>query len=73
MTARSIVCGSCSADVPYGRLSCPSCGELLASVSYIYPQLLRWAGWPGDARLLHPADLLEWLTVRGWQVPSRTT
>ncbi len=32
MTARSIVCGSCSADVPYGRLSCPSCGELLASV-----------------------------------------
>lgn len=31
-TARSIVCGSCGADVPYGRLSCPSCGDLLASV-----------------------------------------
>lgn len=32
-TARSIVCGSCGADVPYGRLSCPSCGDLLASVA----------------------------------------
>lgn len=33
MTAQSIVCGSCAAEVPYGRLSCPSCGELLASVA----------------------------------------
>ena len=33
MTAHSIVCGSCSNEVPYGRLSCPSCGELLASVA----------------------------------------
>jgi hypothetical protein len=33
MTAQSIVCGSCSAEVPYGRLSCQSCGELLASVA----------------------------------------
>jgi hypothetical protein len=32
-TARSIVCGSCGADVPYGRLSCPACGDLLASVA----------------------------------------
>jgi hypothetical protein len=32
MTAQSIVCGTCSAQVAYGRLSCPSCGELLASV-----------------------------------------
>ena len=31
MTAQSIVCGACAAEVPYGRLSCPSCGELLAS------------------------------------------
>jgi len=31
MTAQSTVCGTCSASVPYGRLSCPSCGELLAS------------------------------------------
>jgi hypothetical protein len=33
MTAQSIVCGTCSASVPYGRLSCQSCGELLASVA----------------------------------------
>src|SRR5262245_3229710 len=33
MTAQSIVCGTCAAAVPYGRLSCPSCGELLASVA----------------------------------------
>jgi hypothetical protein len=32
-TARSIACGSCGSDVPYGRLSCPSCGDLLASVA----------------------------------------
>jgi hypothetical protein len=29
---QSIVCGACRAAVPYGRLSCPECGELLASV-----------------------------------------
>src|SRR4029079_3538765 len=33
MTAHSSVCGACAAEVPYGRLSCPSCGELLASVA----------------------------------------
>lgn len=33
MTAQSIACGACAAEVPYGRLSCPSCGELLASVA----------------------------------------
>jgi hypothetical protein len=33
MTTQSIVCGACAASVPYGRLSCPSCGELLASVT----------------------------------------
>ena len=32
-TMRSIACTACGADVPQGRLSCPSCGELLASVS----------------------------------------
>lgn len=33
MTVQSIACGACAAEVPYGRLSCPSCGELLASVA----------------------------------------
>lgn len=32
MTASTIVCGTCSGEVPSGRLSCPNCGELLASV-----------------------------------------
>jgi hypothetical protein len=32
MSSQSIVCGTCGAAVPYGRLSCPACGELLASV-----------------------------------------
>jgi hypothetical protein len=33
MSSQSIVCASCNAAVPYGRLSCPGCGELLASVT----------------------------------------
>ncbi len=33
MAVRTIGCGSCGAVVPYGRLSCPECGELLASVA----------------------------------------
>jgi hypothetical protein len=33
MSSQSIVCVSCGAAVPYGRLSCPACGELLASVA----------------------------------------
>ncbi len=33
MSSQSIVCGTCGAAVPYGRLSCPACGELLASVA----------------------------------------
>lgn len=33
MTARSVVCPKCGADVPYGRLSCTACGALLASVA----------------------------------------
>lgn len=33
MSPQSIVCTACDATVPYGRLSCPACGELLASVA----------------------------------------
>src|SRR3989442_1455268 len=32
MATTSIVCTACGTAVPYGRLSCPDCGELLASV-----------------------------------------
>jgi hypothetical protein len=33
MSSKAIVCAACNAAVPYGRLSCPACGELLASVA----------------------------------------
>lgn len=33
MAVRTIACTECGTTVPYGRLSCPSCGELLASVT----------------------------------------
>ena len=33
MSPQSMVCATCGATVPYGRLSCPACGELLASVA----------------------------------------
>jgi hypothetical protein len=33
VVAESIVCATCATPVPAGRLSCPACGELLASVS----------------------------------------
>jgi hypothetical protein len=33
MATQSIACSACGATVPYGRLSCPACGELLASVA----------------------------------------
>ena len=33
MTTRTIDCAECGASVPYGRLSCPRCGSLLASVT----------------------------------------
>jgi hypothetical protein len=33
MTERAIVCPGCGEAVPYGRLSCPECGTLLASVA----------------------------------------
>ncbi len=33
MTLRTIDCAECGETVPYGRLSCPACGSLLASVA----------------------------------------
>jgi hypothetical protein len=33
MAVRTIDCTACGSTVPYGRLSCPACGELLASVA----------------------------------------
>ncbi len=33
MTTKTIDCVDCGESVPYGRLSCPACGALLASVA----------------------------------------
>ena len=33
MATKRVACPECSATVPYGRLSCPTCGTLLASVA----------------------------------------
>jgi hypothetical protein len=33
MAIRTVVCPECDEPVPYGRLSCPACGSLLASVA----------------------------------------
>jgi hypothetical protein len=33
MTSKTIDCTECGTSVPYGRLSCPACGALLASVT----------------------------------------
>ena len=33
MATRVVVCSECDEPLPYGRLSCPSCGALLASVA----------------------------------------
>ncbi|MEO6206907.1 MAG: hypothetical protein ABIP77_02985 [Candidatus Limnocylindrales bacterium] len=33
MALRTIECSACGTAVPYGRLSCPECGQLLASVA----------------------------------------
>jgi hypothetical protein len=58
MASQSIVCASCRATVPYGRLSCPSCGELLASVA-------------GAARRV-PAERPAKRTTRAERVASTT-
>jgi hypothetical protein len=59
MTAQSIVCGTCAAAVPYGRLSCPSCGELLASVAGARRTAGRTNGRRAMATATAAADPLE--------------
>lgn len=40
--------------------------ELLATVSFLYPDALRWSG---DGRLIEPGGLVEWLVEHGWVKP----
>jgi len=46
MAIRTVDCPECEAPVPYGRLSCTSCGSLLASIAGVPPRVapLRWGG-----------------------------
>ncbi len=45
--------------------------ELLATVSYIHPDFIRWRGWSSDARLVHPGELIAWLVSHGWKAPPQ--
>ena len=36
MSVQPIVCDACGSEVPYGRLSCAQCGQLLASVAGVH-------------------------------------
>ena len=47
MPERAIVCPGCGEAVPYGRLSCPECGTLLASVAGGVRPTVRTADAPG--------------------------
>lgn len=50
MALRTIECSACGTAVPYGRLSCPECGELLASVAGAARHLTSVAGL-GDSAM----------------------
>ena len=50
MALRTIECSACGMAVPYGRLSCPECGELLASVAGATRHLTSIAGL-GDSAM----------------------
>ena len=52
MTTRTIDCVECGESVPYGRLSCPNCGALLAAVRRTPPTAERPPAAP--AYLIEP-------------------
>jgi hypothetical protein len=86
MAAQSIVCGSCGTEVPRGRLSCQSCGELLASVAgsrrsstaaalrSAVSGVLQDAGAPGatvvDASLHGPSGVRDLDTELPWSTAT---
>lgn len=52
---QTIVCNACSEVVPYGRLSCPNCGEMLASVAGTRRAEARAATATATPDVLHDA------------------
>ncbi len=66
MTSRTIVCSDCGEAVPYGRLSCPSCGALLASVAGGARGVTAAAGASEPSLEPDPDDrLTDWATAPG--------
>ena len=58
MSVTANACPACSAPVPYGRLSCPACGELLAAVAGLPRRTAvpsTDSGPPGDVGAVGPA------------------
>jgi hypothetical protein len=65
MAARTVTCPECAKVVPYGRLSCPECGSLLASVVgserrvdqdvAAYDASAMGGGWPTERPMTVPA------------------
>ncbi|HUP54914.1 MAG TPA: hypothetical protein VM408_05360 [Methylomirabilota bacterium] len=54
MSSKAIVCTACGAAVSYGRLSCPACGELLASVAGAARTVVATAPAKRAARVARP-------------------
>src|SRR5689334_16543138 len=73
MTAQSIVCGACAAEVPYGRLSCPSCGELLASVAGSRRATAPAAASKAVPKVLYDPDAAPSASVVDGQVSLRAS
>lgn len=64
MSSQSIVCATCAAPVPYGRLSCPACGELLASVAGAARPAVARAMAKRATKRATPAVLVDALPLR---------
>lgn len=55
MTIKTIDCVECGESVPYGRLSCPVCGSLLASVARAHRSVIRVVEAAVEAEPVEPA------------------
>jgi hypothetical protein len=46
--------------------------DLIARVTFIYPDYVRWLGWDADAKLRDPDGVVSWLEHHGWHAPPST-
>ena len=70
MAANSVRCPDCGSPVPVGRLSCASCGALLASVSGTARPAFVSASMDASAEV---AEFDESLPIGGWSEPNGPT